>query len=112
MCLHAHHMIRSLPFAALVITLSACAGQVGGGVDESADDVTHTTYVDAQEYWKSPADQSAWLAMMRKIESEFNDVCGDTFCGGDYSNLTSLGFTCSVTSARGSVHECVWAFTG
>ncbi len=98
-----------LSFAAFA--LSACIGHVEDS-DASSEEVTATSYVRALDYWKAPADQNAWGAMLKKIDGEFNNVCGDTFCGGDYSNLTSLGLDCSVTSARGSLHECVWSFTG
>ena len=106
-----HRPLRLFPFGLAVLVLASCTTSTGDDVSTSAD-VTATTYVDALDYWKTGPDQSAWLAMQRKIEDEFNGVCGDTFCGGDYSNLTSLGFTCSVTSLRGSVHECLWTFTG
>ncbi len=98
--------------ALAAVALSGCA--MGGGDDAgtSADEVTATTYVEIGDYWKSSADQNAWFDLTRKIDGEFGDICGDTFCGGDYSNLTSLGFSCAVSSQRGAVHECVWTFAG
>ena len=45
-----------------------------------------------------------------KLAGEFANVCGDTFCEGDYSNLTPLGLACSVTSKRGDIHDCAWTF--
>lgn len=95
--------------------LVACGGGGNDGVENASDgeeDVTSTTYVDSLDYWHTAADQDAWLAMRREMDAEFDAVCGDTFCGGDYANLTSLGFTCGVSSVRGRVHECVWDFTG
>lgn len=104
-------MSRSLGVAFALVVLPACVANTDEPSQLSAD-ATATTYVEALDYWKAPGDRAAWQAMIKKVEHEFDDVCGDTFCGGDYSNLTSLGFTCSVTSQRGSTHECVWTFAG
>ena len=107
-------MRQALPVVALsVLALAAgCSSNAGDDSGTSEDEVSKTTYVDIGDYWKSEADQNAWFSLRDKIKKEFDNVCGDTFCGGDYSNLTSLGFTCAVSSARGSVHECVWTFGG
>jgi hypothetical protein len=105
-------MIR-LSFPALFLLLVAgCSSEGGGAADTAADEIKKTTYVDAGDYWRTEADQNAWFALRQKLVHEFDNVCGDTFCGGDYSNLTSLGFTCAVSSVRGAVHECVWTFAG
>jgi hypothetical protein len=104
-------MLRKISLSLAALALCACGEQSSDPAHASAD-ATATVYVDVADYWKQPADQTAWRAMLDKIDLEFNNVCGDTFCGGDYSNLTSLGFTCSVSSIRGAVHECVWTFTG
>jgi hypothetical protein len=106
-------MRQALPFAALsLVVLAGCSSGGGDASATSEDEVTNTTYVDIGDYWKNEGDQNAWFALRQQLTHEFDNVCGDTFCGGDYSNLTSLGFTCAVTSARGSVHECVWTFGG
>jgi hypothetical protein len=49
---------------------------------------------------------------VRSLERGFDDICGDTFCEGDYANLTSLRFRCSVVAADGSLGTCVWVFAG
>jgi hypothetical protein len=85
-----------------------------GAAPESAqvDDVTGTQYVDAVTFLQTSADPGAWAQMVTTLEGNFYDVCGDTFCGGDYSNLTSLGLTCAVSSKVGQLHDCVWTFAG
>ena len=70
------------------------------------------SYVPILDYWKTEADQNRWLDVRRNLDQAFDTICGDTFCGGDYSNLESLGFNCSVAKKTGRVAECVWTFAG
>jgi hypothetical protein len=97
---------------ALGVSLLGGCGAAVEGTDSAEDDATKTTYVDALDYWKTPQDQASWLDLRRTLKADFDRVCGDTFCSGDYSNLESIGFTCGVSSVRGSIKECVWTFTG
>lgn len=92
--------------------LGACALTPADETDEGTEEALATSYVDILDFWTTPTAQGQWLDARRKIEAEFDNVCGDTFCGGDYSNLTSLGFTCGVSSKLGSIRDCVWTFTG
>ncbi|CAN5498676.1 hypothetical protein BH09MYX1_BH09MYX1_56890 [soil metagenome] len=96
-----------------LLGLGACAltPATDADVGESEDGVA-TSYVDILDFWQTDVSQGQWLDARRKLDAEFNDVCGDTFCGGDYSNLTSLGLTCGVSSKAGSIRDCVWTFTG
>ena len=80
--------------------------------DATSEDELATTYVSADDFWKNAKDQDAWLAIKRDLVKQFDDVCGDTFCGGDYSNLTSMHLACGVSSVKGSIRDCVWTFTG
>jgi hypothetical protein len=57
-------------------------------------------------------DQGAWYDLVGKLNGEFDSVCGDTFCEGDFANLTPLTFSCSVTSKAGQVKDCAWTFAG
>ena len=49
---------------------------------------------------------------VRAINQQFADICGDTFCAGDLSNLTPLDFTCSVRIADHKIMGCLWTFAG
>lgn len=46
------------------------------------------------------------------LEKEFDQVCGDTFCEGDYANLHSTHFDCVVTLPMAQIKECIWQFAG
>ncbi|MBL8740996.1 MAG: hypothetical protein JNK04_07885 [Myxococcales bacterium] len=105
----------SLLCAALVTTFTpGCAPPdadldiEGAALDEDA--VGGTTYVELGEFLQTEADRNAWLAVRQSLEKGFDEVCGDTFCEGDYSNLTPLDFECSVSSKLGKVRECAWTF--
>ena len=104
--------MRSL-LAVAFLGLAGCALTPAETDDAAAEEALGvTTYVDILDFWKTPVAQGQWLDARRKIDAEFGNVCGDTFCGGDYANLTSLGFTCGVSSKAGSIRDCVWTFTG
>ena len=51
-------------------------------------------------------------ATIRAINQQFADICGDTFCAGDFSNLTPLDFTCTVRITDHQVTGCLWTFAG
>jgi hypothetical protein len=105
------HAIRlsTLSLAALAAGLPGCDGD-GVGSD-SSDATERTVYVDMGSFLvSSDADFERWIAAQRALDAGFDQICGDTFCGGDWSNLYSLGFTCSVSSKQGSVRDCMWTF--
>jgi hypothetical protein len=69
-------------------------------------------YVDALHY---PDNEQGWDRfddLAGRLTRDFDYICGDTFCEGDYSNIQSLGFRCSVERATGVMGECVWTFAG
>lgn len=96
----------------IVLSLCAvgCAFQASDSTDESEDAVT-TVYVSTDAFFKDK-DIAGWASAQAEITKEFDNVCGDTFCGGDYSNLTSMGLVCGVSSVRGSIKDCAWTFVG
>ena len=50
--------------------------------------------------------------MITTLGNNFLDLCGDTFCGSDYGNLTPLAFNCSVSSKEGKLKACSYTFSG
>ncbi|WP_229908193.1 hypothetical protein [Comamonas sp. JC664] len=67
-------------------------------------------YVDVSAYLTSEADIEAWYQLTRNLKQNFDDICGDTFCEGEYSNIESLRFRCSVHALTGRMGQCVWVF--
>jgi hypothetical protein len=71
---------------------------------------TEPSFVDAAFYFEAPEDIDAWYDLIAELKGDFDAVCGDTFCEGDYSNLESLRLRCSVEESAGTVGSCVWVF--
>lgn len=65
-------------------------------------------YVDMQDYL-SNADP--WVDVTYYLKQNFDYICGDTICEGEYPNIEALGFACSVDKTTGLMGECSWAFT-
>jgi hypothetical protein len=89
---------------------SGTDGALGSEPQESVAPLRRAPhFVDARFYFQEPEAIDAWYALTTKLRRNFDDVCGDTFCEGDYSNYESLGFRCSVDD-RGVIGSCVWLF--
>jgi hypothetical protein len=69
-------------------------------------------YRDLEETFTSEADQNRWFDLKRQLRQNFDDICGDTFCEGDFSNLDSMSLRCSVATRTGQLKSCVWLFAG
>ncbi|WP_313441498.1 hypothetical protein [Stenotrophomonas sp.] len=67
-------------------------------------------YVDLIDYPRSEANWHRFFALEGRLQHAFNNICGDTFCEGEYSDIRPMRLRCSVDAARGTVHECLWAF--
>lgn len=53
---------------------------------------------------------ATWLDVTRRLRARFDDVCGDTFCEGDYPDIAALGFACAVDATSSRVASCSWSF--
>lgn len=88
--------------------VGACAVSGNDAGSASEQDVSSTSYVDILDF--SGTDQGAWYDGIRSLNAQFDDVCGDTFCEGDWSNITPLTFACAASSKAGKVKDCVYTF--
>ena len=52
-------------------------------------------YVDARLFPNQTAGWQRFLAVERSLRQSFDNVCGDTFCEGEYSNLLPMRLRCS-----------------
>ena len=73
-------------------------------------DAWRPPFVDPYSYFTEEAQYEAWYALRAGLELGFEDICGDTFCEGDYSNIAPLRFQCSVQLGSGRVGTCSWSF--
>lgn len=106
------HNHLALLVLASTSSLFAC-GAAEQQPEQAEDDVTsaRTQYLDISEYLLGE-EAEKWFAAKQGLVNGFDQICGDTFCGGDFSNLYSLDVRCSVSSKIGKMRECLWTFAG
>jgi hypothetical protein len=106
--------LRHICLALSLATLCSCSLDAGAGTEQEFGSRLQTlrrrAFVEARSYVSEPEDIDAWYALLLRLRTDFDSVCGDTFCEGDFSNYESLGFRCSVESTSGSIERCVWTF--
>jgi len=96
---------------ALVDGLADCFANPIGATPLPAPS-TGTTYVASNMYYTSASYLARYAQARTALDSAFNYICGDTYCGSDYGDLQSLDFACSITKSSGNVKTCAWAFGG
>jgi hypothetical protein len=104
--------MRTVLFGLLIVllALTSHAANAAPQTAQSAVASRSAEYVDISEYLTSDADINAWYTATSQLRKNFDDVCGDTFCEGDYSNIESLDYRCSVEKNTGVIGRCVWVF--
>ncbi|WP_437647501.1 hypothetical protein [Sorangium sp. So ce362] len=117
-----HRSHRSL-FLLLPVLALACSAAQGAalprpestaprqdGAGAPAGSTGAKRFVDAESYFTSAAEIDAWYGLLRVLDDDFDAVCGDTFCEGEYSNYKPLRFRCSVEEHAGTIGSCMWVF--
>jgi hypothetical protein len=69
-------------------------------------------YRDVEASFTTEDDQNRWFDVRHGLNRDFDDICGDTFCEGDFTNLASMRFRCSVSTRTGLIKTCLWLFAG
>jgi len=98
-----------------VFALSGCASADGLPTEhtESTESaLSRTQYIDIFDFLTDHGGPDAFLGAVQGLNNDFLNECGDTFCGSDYSNLTPLAFSCSVTKSEGKLKMCRYVFAG
>lgn len=76
----------------------------------AAAPVSAGTHVDLVDYPRNNAQWEPFQDLRRRLVKDFDEVCGDTYCEGEYSDIQALRIRCSVQRAAGTVSQCRWAF--
>lgn len=108
--------LSGIHFVLGALVSSACASEAepphsSGGSGETADHRT-AAYDDLSDFL-SVHDEPAWERFRRviqRLEDDFDDVCGDTFCEGDFSRIRSIDLRCSIELATRTIRRCAWVF--
>ncbi|WP_312316834.1 hypothetical protein [Stenotrophomonas sp.] len=69
-----------------------------------------TPYVDLVDYPTEYAQGAAFSELRYRLQADFDDVCADTICEGQFSDYQALKMRCAVSTATGTLTECRWAF--
>jgi len=67
-------------------------------------------HVDLVDYPRTNAQWQAFQDLRWRLVKDFDEVCGDTYCEGEYSDIQPLRIRCSVEVSAGTVSHCAWAF--
>lgn len=104
---------------ALDIVLPGAAMSIGEAVGDCLQQTRQperaasaARYVDARNYPGQGQGEARFRALEQALVRGFDDICGDTFCEGEYYNLQAMRLRCSVHAASGRVGECRWTFFG
>lgn len=100
-----------------VFALWGCAGDreptqsAGGG--GKADDPT-VAFEELRDYLYVHDEPAAkrFDRAVKRLENDFDNVCGDTFCEGEFSNIRTIDFRCSLELATKTIGRCTWVFGG
>lgn len=100
-------------FALPLLFTVACGSSDSSSNDVTPeeDDLTATTYGDLMTTL-SGADLDRWVAVKASLQKGFDNICGDTLCSGDYSNLTTVRLECSSTTVAKKMKACTWVLGG
>ena len=66
-------------------------------------DAWRPPFVDPYSYFTEDAQYEAWYTLRAGLELGFEAICGDTFCEGDYANITPLRFQSGQAQAEAQV---------
>lgn len=74
-------------------------------------------FVDAPVYFAGEQGRAVFSPQQyrRAVEGlveQFEEICGDTFCEREFSNLTTLAVDCSIHTTSAAVGACVWTIAG
>ena len=97
--------------AALLVTVAASGCAAPAEEDAGVSEEALTTYGDLWSTLEG-ADLDRWYAVRSSLVAGFDRICGDTICGGDFSNLATVTLTCSSTSKARKMKDCLWVLGG
>ena len=72
--------------------------------------VTRSRFADLSSTLTTDEELERWYQLTTKLRRDFDAICGDTFCEGDYSNYQAISLRCSVDTRRRVVQQCLWVF--
>ena len=109
-------MSRQLAVGFFAVSLSVasfglvgCGSASDEGVDQTSSDVTKTVYANVYEVLGGE-DLNTYLGLRTRLNNDFLDICGDTFCDCDYGSFQPVAIDCSMSKTSKKMAQCVWTF--
>ncbi|WP_045728195.1 hypothetical protein [Xanthomonas sp. GPE 39] len=97
--------VRYLLGLLLAVPVLVCAGARACNAAQ-----VRPVYVEAMDYPGPGEGGEAFADLEQRLAHDFERLCGDTFCAGDYSAYRPLRYRCSVRQHDGVIGQCVWTF--
>ncbi len=94
-------ILRVLSTLALALLLAAAAAPARAAA-----------FVDLIDFPTQEANWERFYDLQDRLTADFDEICPDTYCEGEYSNLIALQFRCSVRAASGTLQGCVLVVGG
>lgn len=102
---------RATARTTVLFTLGAALLLMAGApLASAAPAATTAPYVDLVDYPSEYAQWGAFQDLRHRLKGNFDDVCGDTYCEGEFSDIQALRLRCAVHQPTGTVSHCGWAF--
>ena len=98
-----------------LFAVGACTASSPDAIDadvaRESEAARAAAYVDIETVL-TPAQTASWSTIRAGLVDDFDRICGDTFCGGDRSDLTSVRLRCSESVKTHEIKACTWVFGG
>jgi hypothetical protein len=96
--------------SATILRMVACFdGVVGSAPPPQATQEFYLELADNQ--WNQGSDEGvAWWETQHRLAAQFEEICGDSFCEGEYPDIAPLRLACSVNANTQRVSRCAYAF--
>ncbi len=101
-------MMRPLYFLSVSLLVFASCGDSKSSRPRAAKG----EFVALMDIAETSEEQNRVFDLTRNIRAGFDFICPDTFCEGDFENLTALQFDCSVSKVTKQIKDCRWIFAG
>jgi hypothetical protein len=102
--------VRTVASQAALLAMSAIGLSFASPAIAAGQPPQAGNYVEMRNYLPTWQEQDGWFDTLYNLKHDFDGICGDTFCSGEYTNLEALNYRCSVDSSTGIIGECVWVF--
>lgn len=96
--------IRRSTLATVVVSLALAASTA-----HAAGQPSDSKYIEIGQYLQNQ-ERDQWLDVQYYVRQNFDDICGDTICEGEFPNIQAMDYNCAVDRTNGKLSQCMWTF--